>query len=158
MCGIGLGIMVMFAAGPAATPNVFVQVFGYAGIACCGLYTVVTVWRLLTVRGPVVTITTDGIRDIRIAAEFIPWTAIRKIHTDDDPESTAVVTVLVIDPVVERRLTLTTKARWSLAVRRRLGEDGLRITATGLKIGYDALLAMCEAHVRTAQGGTPAGV
>ena len=45
------------------------------------LCTIVGLWRLIAARGPVVTISPDGIRDTRVAAEFIPWNAVTAIST-----------------------------------------------------------------------------
>lgn len=151
MGGIAAGGTVLFA-GMVLWPNIYLQVFFCFAAVAFGFMTIVILRQLLTVRGPVVTITPDGIRDIRVAAEFIPWTAVRKIRMDNE----SMVTVLVIDPAVEQRLTLTTSARWRRAVSRRLRGGGLIITASGLKIGYHALFRISQDCVWAAQGATPA--
>jgi hypothetical protein len=111
---------------------------GWLGFVFFGLCTVMILWRALTTRGAVVTIAPHGIRDIRVAAEFIPWTAVQGISTWEYQRQR--VLVVRIDPEVEKRLTLTRIARWSRAPNRALGADGLAITASGLKIDYPTLL------------------
>ena len=54
-------------------------VIGYVGTAFFGLCTALFLWRLLTGRGPVVSMTPEGIRDIRVAKEVIPWRSICKL-------------------------------------------------------------------------------
>jgi hypothetical protein len=107
---------------PGFRPNAFHQFVGYFGAVFFGACTVTIAWRLITAGGPVVTITPQGIRDTRVAAEFIPWGAIRKIHTWQF--SGQKMMVLAIDPAIERQLTLTKAARWSRGANRALGADG----------------------------------
>ena len=57
------------------------EFIGYAGTILFSICSAISGWRLLTIRGPVVTITPQGIRDTRIAAEFIPWTSVKQIST-----------------------------------------------------------------------------
>src|SRR5262249_47319830 len=111
---------------------------GYVGVAFFGLCTGIALFRLFTVRAAVVTMTAEGIRDTRIAPEFIPWTAVRGIFTWQFQLQK--VMVLVVDPAVEARLTLTRMARWSRGPNRALGAGGLCITAQGLKINFATLL------------------
>ena len=115
------------------------------------LCTILIVWRLFTTRGPVVTITPDGIRDTRVAAEFIPWSAIAGISTWQ--HSGQKVMVLAVDPVVERTLTLTAMARWTRGANRALGADGLCVTAQGLRTDYETLLKTAVEYA--SQRGTP---
>jgi hypothetical protein len=102
-------------------------------------------------RGPVLTLAPHGIRDIRLAAEFIPWRAVRQISTWDNEGER--IMVLAIDPAVERTLTLTRLARWSRAGNRTRGADGLCIGPTGLTIDYDALLDTSLAYMQAHRGG-----
>lgn len=125
--------------------------------ALIGLGFAVWVGRLLTRRGPVVTIGPQGIRDTRVAAEFIPWRAVRDITTWDITRLDKVgqqlmalagqqVMVLAVDPAVEQTLTLTRLARWSRARNRRAGADGLCIASADLKTDYDTLLSTSRAY------------
>jgi hypothetical protein len=54
---------------------------GCAGVVFFGLCTAIAAWRLVSISGPVVTITPEGIRDTRVAAELIPWRAVTRIST-----------------------------------------------------------------------------
>lgn len=128
----------------AARASDFHKLAGYVGVPFFGLGTLIIAWRLLAVRGSVVTITPEGIRDTRVAAELIPWNAVRHISTWEYQRQKTMV--LAIDPAVERRLTLTTIARSSRNVNRTLGADGLCITAAGLKIEYDTLFEIACAY------------
>lgn len=111
---------------------------GYFGTVFFGLCTGVALWRLLTSRGPVITISPEGIRDTRIAAALIPWSAVTSISTWKRHGQK--VMVLAMRPGVEDRLGVTRAARWSRSANRAPGADGLCVTAAGLKIDYDTLL------------------
>jgi hypothetical protein len=149
----GLSCAIALQLFPGMRVGTFHQLAGYAGALFFGLCTVLGFWRLLTTSGPVVTITPVGIRDTRVAKEFIPWTAIERISTWQYRGQK--VMVLAVDPEVERKLTLTAIARWSRGANRALGVDGLCVTAQGLRIDYDTLFATSVAHAQSATGGPP---
>jgi hypothetical protein len=131
---------------PDLHANLYQEFMAYAGVVFFGLCTIIGLWRLLSVSGPVVTITPDGIRDTRVAAEMIPWSAITGISTWQYRGQK--IMVLAADPATEAGLTLTRIARWSRGANRALGADGLCIAVAGLSIKYDALLQTCMAHVQ----------
>jgi len=56
-------------AGPTAVT------VGWFGLVFFGLCTAVCLWRLLTAGQTVVTITPSGIKDVRLAADVVPWNA-----------------------------------------------------------------------------------
>lgn len=155
---IGLAVLgIVMTAGSAAlafrwfgdpAPGSFEQFIGYVGLVFFGLCTVLIVWRVLTSQGPVVTITPDGIRDTRVAAELIPWTAINNISTWT--HSGQKIMVLAVDPEVESQLTLTRIAKWTRGANAALGADGLCVTAQGLKNDYDSLLHTAETFAKAA--------
>jgi hypothetical protein len=95
---------------------------------------------------PVVIITRAGIRDKRVAKELIPWGAVKNISVWKHHRQRCMV--LTVDPAVEAGLNLTRVVRWSRNANRALGVDGLCINATGLKIGFDELLAISLAFAR----------
>ena len=125
-------------------PEGLQRLFGVVGVVFFGLCTSILLWRLVTVRGPVVTIAPEGLRDRRIAAEFIPWDAVESVTTWSLQGQRIIV--IAVKPEVERRLTLTALARWTRRPNRVLGADGLCMTAQGLKVDHDALLATIEAY------------
>ena len=134
---------------PDVQPGSFAEFCGYVGIVLFGACTVLLLWRAVTTSGPVVTITRDGIQDIRVAAEFIPWSAVRDIAVWKQRRQRFMV--LVVDPAVEARLDLTRIARWTRNANRGLGADGLCVGANELKIGFDELLATSLAFARAWQ-------
>jgi hypothetical protein len=125
------------------------QFAGLVGIFFFGLCTVIIFKRFLTVRGAVVTLGPEGIRDDRIARAFIPWTAIRRIGTWESYGQK--VMVLEIDPLVEAKLPLARAVTWTREANRRLGVNGLGVSAQGLDVSYDTLLAMTTAYAEAAR-------
>jgi len=151
LIGLSLGCLLFAVLGAAIAfgyihtdPRAHVRWVGWFCLAFFGLCFAVGMWRLFGQRGPVVTIARDGIRDTRVAAEFIPWRAIGGISTWRYRQQN--VMVLAVDPAVERTLTLTRAARWSRGANRALGADGLCVAATGLKTNYDTLLSTSMAY------------
>lgn len=134
---------------PNVRPGSPAELYGYAGTVFFGACTALLLWRAFTTRGPVVTLTREGIRDRRVAAELIPWSAINDIAVWKYRGQRAMV--LVVDPAVEAGLGLTRIVRWTRGPNRALGADGLCVTAQGLKIGFDELLATSLAHARAWQ-------
>jgi hypothetical protein len=110
-----------------------------------GLATLIGLWQLFFVRGPIVTVTPDGIRDRRLAAELIPWSAVSGISAWQGRRVRGIV--LDVDPLVESQLTLTRMARWARAPNRQVGIEGLLIEVTGLNVNFDRLLGICRSHV-----------
>ncbi|MGI9421957.1 MAG: hypothetical protein ACR2PA_02110, partial [Hyphomicrobiaceae bacterium] len=66
------------------------------------------------------------------------------------------VMVLDVDPNVECRLNLTRIARWTRGANRSLGADGLCVSAQGLKMTYDDLLAQTIAFAERFRDSAPA--
>jgi len=135
---------------PNVAPGSFHEFAGYVGSIFFGLATGIALWQMIGQRGAVITISPEGIRDRRVAAEIVPWLAVRGISTWQYRGQK--VMVLAIDPVVESGLTLTPIARWSRSANRALGADGLCITAQGLKISYASLLQTSIAYAEAARG------
>lgn len=152
---LGLGMTALAAAVAAdaipVPPGSLAEFGGYAGTAFFGACTVLLLWRAFTARGPVVTITREGIRDVRVAAEVIPWGAVNDVKIWESNGQR--VMVLAVDPAIEDWLGLTRIARWTRGANRALGADGLCITAQGLKMGFDELLSTSLAYARAWQAG-----
>ena len=125
------------------TDDVLDLMIGGVGTAASLLWTLLAVWRLATLRGPIVTIGPQGIRDRRIAGEMVPWSAVARISTREDSRRKEMV--LWVDPGIERRLTR--KTRWTVrrdADRRR---GGLCVTALGLRTSHETLFATTLAYL-----------
>jgi hypothetical protein len=139
---------------PGIAPGSFAEFCGRVGTVFFAACTLLVLWRSFTMRGPVVTITREGIRDRRVAAELIPWSAVNDIGVWKYRGQR--VMVLAVDPTVEAGLNLTRIARWTRDANRGLGADGLCVTAQGLKIGFDELLETSLAYDRAGQSGASA--
>jgi hypothetical protein len=72
------------APGPPILGSSFAEFTSFAGAMFCAGTTAFR--RVSTARGPVVTITPEGIREVRVAAELIPWSAINDIAIWDKHE------------------------------------------------------------------------
>lgn len=115
---------------------------GYSGLVFFSFCAAIAIWRLLAQRGPIVTVSPAGLRDVRVAAEAIPWRAITSISTWQMQRQ--MVLLITIDPADEARLTLTRVARWMRSAHRKLGADGVIVSAQGLKVGYPTLFYTCR--------------
>jgi hypothetical protein len=123
---------------------------GWFGLLFFGLCTAIAVWRLLSAGQTVVTITPHGIKDVRLAADVVPWNAIRDVSTAEVAGQKFIV--LAVDPSIEKQLALTRAAKWSRGPNRMLGVDGLCVSAIGLKLDHDGLVGACVAQWRAARG------
>jgi hypothetical protein len=147
---VGLGLLMTAASIIAIfSPGIFSKLVGGFGTVFLGLCTSLAVSRLVNSRGPVITISPEGICDTRVAAALIPWSAVTRISTWSYGSQKCLV--LAIKPSVDARLGLTRVARWTRGVNRALGADGLCITAVGLKIDHDTLLQTCQDYARQAR-------
>jgi hypothetical protein len=115
---------------------------GYTGIAFFSFCAAVAIWRLLAQRGPMVTLSPDGLLDVRVSKEPIPWRAIKSISTRQMQRQ--MVLLVAVDPATEDKLSLTRVARWMRNANRSLGADGLVISPQGLKVGYPTLYYTCR--------------
>ncbi len=146
---VAAGVLMMTGVIALEGKRAVYQLAGAAGAAFFGLCLVFIIWRLLSMRGPVVTITPEGIRDTRIAASVIPWTAIERVSTWEAYKQKMVV--VSVPPDIESRLGLTRMARWSRNANRSLGADGLCITSQGLPVGHDQLMKLILAYAEAAR-------
>lgn len=119
----------------------------WSGMLFFGFCALVALWRLYAQRKPLVTLSPLGLLDTRVAAEPIPWRAIRSISTWQMQRQ--MVLVVAVDPAAEARLTLTRVARWTRDLNRRHGADGLVVSAQGLKIGFPTLFYACRDYWET---------
>mgnify|MGYP003497707592 FL=1 len=132
------------------------QFFGWAGLLFFGAALAIGFYRFATVSKIVVTLSPDGLHDIRVSERPVPWEAIADVGVWTMHEQNIIV--LAVPPDVEARIGLTRMARWSRGANAKLGADGLCISATGLKIGHKDLLdeirkrmaAVGETEFRTA--------
>jgi len=144
-----LGILITAASvfvALSAGPDLTGKFFGYFGILFFGAATVKSLWLFFRSSGPVVTISPEGIRDARIAAQRIPWTAVARISTWSYASQKAVV--LDLKPGATEQLNLTLLARWTRIPNRLFGVNGFAIVAAGIETDYQTLLQTCVAYAR----------
>lgn len=135
----------------ATVRSVKAMMAGYVGAPFFGLCTLVALYRLLTAGRTVVTVTSTGITDTRVAAGEIPWAAVDRVGTWVYRGQKVVV--LKVPAAVEDGLGLTRIARMTRRANASLGADGLCITAQGLKTSFQGLYDTIAARVEQAQGG-----
>jgi hypothetical protein len=119
-------------------------VAGYSGMLFFGLATAKLVWTIFAAKGPVVFVSRYGIRDLRVANEFILWDSVLNVSACQIRKQKFVV--LALSPALEKRLFATRSGQAMLAANRALGVDGIAISASGLATEFDALLRSCAAH------------
>ena len=125
------------------------RMVGYFGMAFFGLITGKFVWALCRPGGPVLSVNRYGIRDLRIANEFILWESVADVSACRVGRQSFVV--LRLTPAVEQRLLGADTARTMLAANRALGIDGVAISPVGLATDFDGLLETCSAYFAAAR-------
>jgi hypothetical protein len=131
------------------------RIVGYTGVAFFGLLTAKFVWAPFKVRAPVLYVSRYGIRDLRIANEFILWESVADVSACRLGRQSFVV--LKLAPAVERRLFCVDTAPAMLTANRALGIDGVAISPAGLAMDFDNLLKTCSAYFAAAsQSASPA--
>lgn len=121
-----------------------VRLIGWLSIAVFGLFGAIALWRLLMQRGPVITFSPEGFRDIRVTHDIVPWTAIADLDTWR--MSGQQVMIVGLKPDEEQKLRLTAIARMSRGANARLGADGLAVTAQGTKMSHEDLMKTTIAY------------
>jgi hypothetical protein len=111
-----------------------------------GLATARLVWGLFAAGEPVVFVSRYGIRDLRVAAEFILWDSVLNVSACQCGRQRFVV--LTITAALENRLFAGV-----LAANRAFGLDGIAIGAGGLAADFDGLLEVCTALHAAARRG-----
>jgi len=150
MIGGAMGLRFM----SGVKPGSFIQFMGYAALIVFGIASAIILRQWIGSSGAVVTLTATGIRDTRVAAEEIPWSAITNLAMWQQGRQKTLV--LSVDPKVEEGLTLTRIARWTRGPNKSLGVDGLCVVATGLNVSFDMLAQLIAAHVQRARSEEPA--
>jgi hypothetical protein len=117
---------------------------GYAGVAFFGLAAAKCIRAMRAAKGPIVFVSRYGIRDLRVANEFILWDSVLDVSACEYRKRKFVV--LALSPALEQRLFATRSGQAMLAANRALGVDGIGISGTGLATEFDALLRSCAAH------------
>lgn len=122
---------------------------GWFGLAFFALVTAKFVRALLKTRGPVLFVSRYGIRDLRIANEFILWDSVTAVSAGEANGRRLVV--LKITPALEQRVFCSGAAQAILAANRARGVDGIAISPAGLSVDFDTLLQACSSHFAAAR-------
>src|SRR3954469_9968601 len=113
--------MLAFSLSDSGADRILKQIF-YGLVVIFGVCAALALRGLFGLRGPVVTISSQGFRDTRLAAELIPWRAVRGVSAYNGALAWQQrVMVLAVDPVTEARLTLPLLARLTRRPNRWLG-------------------------------------
>ena len=120
-------------------------IVGWIGAVAFGAATGYVLWRLVTVRGPVISMSEAGFHDTRVTADVVPWREISGATTWTYHRQK--VLLLAVRKDAWDHLSLTRAARWSRDANRKLGADGLAITSAGLTVSHDALRAAARAWI-----------
>jgi hypothetical protein len=144
----GLGIITTLLCGAIVflipVKGIIQLVVGYAGVAFFGVATCTAVWKLLTAKEPVLFINRTGIRDLRIADQWIVWEAVTDVRITRVRSQKFVV--LKVSPALEELLFATTFKRIVQGANRALSVEGIVISPTGLSIKADALFEACRRY------------
>jgi hypothetical protein len=111
--------------------------WGYVGAILFGGLSLLLIWRLLTQRGPTITLSPKGVLDTRVSKDLIPWRAIQSVGTWTYSGNSMLV--LSLYPGEEDKLRLSRIAQWTRSANAALGADGLILNAQGTKISHDNL-------------------
>lgn len=117
---------------------------GYAAVAVVGALFCGLVWLLPGERGPVVVITSFGIRDLRIGNEFLVWESIAEVSAET--RRGREVIVLKPTPALQRQLGF-------IHANPGVHTTGIVIDPDGLKTEFDTLLRACRACHAASRSG-----
>jgi hypothetical protein len=116
----------------------------YVAAVFFGLATWRMLWRLLSSKTPVVTISRSGIRDTRLRDETIAWSAVRKILIRE--QRTQSFVVLKLDPIVAQRFSGSLLKRALSLMNKALGDDCVIVNASGLTMDVKTLFETCKQY------------
>ncbi|MGD9536042.1 MAG: STM3941 family protein [Alphaproteobacteria bacterium] len=106
----------------------------------------VFLWGRFLARGkPVVTLSPKGLRDLRIAPEFVPWSAIQHLSIWGGGRSGRAM-IVTVPPEVQERLGMSRFARWAHRMNAKLGVKGLCVGEQRLKTDIETLFAATDAY------------
>lgn len=122
---------------------------GIAGIIMFGSITIQVAGRLFGSRHPVLFLTRDGFKDIRLSSDWIPWSTILSVQ---DYRRKGLV--LDVDPQFVSKLRLGFATRFIRSANRLFGYRGLWIAALPLEnMSSRALLELMRDRMRRQRDG-----
>ena len=122
---------------------------GIFGVLFFGWAAWITFSQFLSAGKPLIVLNRQGILDVRLSERPIAWEAIRDVGVWEAYRQKVIV--LSVPPEVEAAIGVSAMTRWARGANRSLGADGLSISATGLEMKHDNLLAAIIERVNAAQ-------
>jgi hypothetical protein len=101
-------------------------------------------------RGPVVEVSTEGVRDVRLSPQIIPWHVVRGVEQLVVQRQWFVV--VLVEEGFENRY-LSSGKRMLQQVNRRIGFLGVNIAVTGLRVSADELQQVIVRYWQEAMPG-----
>jgi hypothetical protein len=124
-------------------------VAGWVGMLFFGGLTLLGTVRLFTWRGPVLTVSPQGVRYRHFATDLVPWSGVTAVGEWKYPLARSVM--LSLAPGVEEKLLhRSIIRRWLRGPNRAFGVNGMLVSAMGLKASYydirNLITAFASAH------------
>jgi hypothetical protein len=121
---------------------------GWATMSVFGLFTILGVRRLLTMRGPVLTISPQGVCDRRFSEDLVAWSGVTAVG--EWKYRTNRMVTLSLAPGVEGKLRRSRFARLMRWPDKAPGAGGMTIPSIGLKASFcdirNLITAFAKAH------------
>ncbi|MEU4159662.1 STM3941 family protein [Actinoplanes sp. NPDC026670] len=133
---------------PGPSFDVLLFVIGVFGVLFFG-FGAVRVGQQMFRRGPVVEVSIEGVRDVRMSPQIIPWHVVRGVEQVVVQRQRFVV--VLVEESFEKQY-LTGGKRMLQQVNRQIGFHGVNIVMTGMTVSADDLQ---KAIVRYWQEATP---
>jgi hypothetical protein len=129
--GLFLGLLGPMKAGDI--PYIaFAMLLGIAGVALFGMGSCQMVQRLFGASEPIVFLTDDGFKDIRVSSAWIPWPKILSVKDPRGGSGSRGLSV-EMDPEFATHLTISPMSRLTLFGNRLFGDKGVWIVTFTLK-------------------------
>lgn len=149
---VALGLfLLLIPIGSDVAVKYVIQGVGLATIAFFGLGLGIGLKRMLSARGTVITLGPEGIRDIRVSHDLVPWSAIEKLAIWQHSGQKGLLVAL--KPGEQDKLRLTKIASMTRGANTKLlGEEGLALTALGTEVSHNRLVDLASAYAERYQG------
>ena len=119
-------------------------------VAFFGWTTWIAFSRFFSAGSTVITLNRQGLHDTRVSERPVPWESIGNVGVWE--MSGQKIIVVSVPPNIEASVGLSRITKWTRSANKGLGADGLSISATGLEMKHDELLAAIMERVKAAQG------
>lgn len=141
-----LGIALGWRLVPNIAPGSFKQFLGWiTAILFTGTF-VIAVVRLFDLKRPTLVLSPKGFWDVRLSAEFIPWSVVKHI-SERSYRRQKFLLVEVLESVWQSP-SLTKMARWSRGPNRAMGLDAMCIGTGDLDVKFDELFSAITAYAK----------